>query len=111
VADLDITLSETEKSDVLSLLEELQFDPTEFQCSTREVAEYGHGQRYVCLMTVIVHQPTGYACQYGLLLVTYSPGRRYRFGAEQHRNDWGSKLFLTGIWLGYLQRKLAPGHP
>jgi hypothetical protein len=111
VADLDITLSETEKNDVLSLLEELHFDPAEFQWSAREVVEYGHGHRYVCLLTVIVHQPTGYSCQYGLVRVTYSPGLRYRFEADKHKNDWGSKLSLTRNWLGHLWRKLSPGHP
>jgi hypothetical protein len=111
---VDIRLKRRQLNDVLSLIQQSELDPSEFEWADIEGVEHqgvivGHRARFghECRMSVLTHRPSKYFCKFGLAYITFSPGVQHRVESLEHMDVWELKLKSAREWLTELHKEVG----
>ncbi len=102
----DATLRRTEKNHVLLLIEQYDFDPSEFEWTQDDAVETQYRQEYYGRISVLIHRPTNFYCKFGRIRITFSPGARFRVESQVHQAVWSLKLDFVRTWLAELRKEV-----
>jgi hypothetical protein len=110
---VDIRLKQRQLNDILSLIQQSELDPSEFEWADVESIEHqgvivGHRARFghECRISVLTHRPSKYFCKFGLAYITFSPGAQHRVEFHEHLDVWEVKLQFTRQWLAELRKEV-----
>jgi len=102
----DARLRQAEKNDVLRLIEQFRFDPSEFAWTDLDIVENQYRRDIPARISGVVHKPTQFFVRFGPIYVTFSPGPHFRVENEEHQHVWAVKLRLARVWLTELRKEV-----
>src|SRR6266849_3312276 len=103
---VDVTLRMTEKNEVLPLINDLGFDPADFEWSEIEQTETRRRSANRFRVSVLTHSRSGYSGVFGGIYLRISPGPNQKVEAHEHMGAWPFKLSYCRFWLQELRKEV-----